>query len=111
MNKVTTDFAMGIADKDLSEELQVKIRTAPGSGMQMPPFPGLCQRPLCAARGPEAPEQSETHPGVGQAGKTARQGSCRKVVHNQLGWWEHACRQGWGVGGGKGKKDFLSSTP
>lgn len=24
MNKVTTDFAMGIADKDLSEELQVK---------------------------------------------------------------------------------------
>lgn len=24
MNKVTTDFAMGIADKDLSEELQVR---------------------------------------------------------------------------------------
>ena len=67
MNKVTTDFAMGIADKDLSEELQVKIRTALGSGMQIPPFPGLCQRPLCAARGLEALEQSETHPGVGQA--------------------------------------------
>lgn len=37
--------------------------------MQMPLFPGLCWRPpLCRL---EAPEQSESHPGVGQSGETA----------------------------------------
>lgn len=71
MNKVTTDFAMGIADKDLSEELQVQseqpweveckcLASHPSAG-----GPGADRSP----QDPQEPAQT-----VGQAKKAARAG-------------------------------------
>lgn len=77
MNKVTTDFAMGIADKDLSEELQVKSE-------QLWEVECKC---LASHRSTGAhweqtgafSAESETHPGVGQAGRTAETWGCAEI--------------------------------
>lgn len=68
-NKVTTDFAVGITDKDLSEELQVKSEQ---------PWEVECKclgsHHSTGARWEQTgafSTESETHPGTGQAGKTA----------------------------------------
>lgn len=69
MNKVTTDFAMGIADKDLSEELQVKSEQP--WEVECKCLASHCSTGAHWEQTGAFRAESETHPAVGQAGKTA----------------------------------------
>lgn len=97
-NKVTTDFAVGIADKGLSGELQ-GASGQPGRAMQMQGSSALRGAPG-SRWGPSG--QSGAHPGRGAQGDSGHGG--RAEVWTQLsapeqppwGW-------GWQGGGGRGE--------
>lgn len=93
MNKVTTDFAMGIADKDLSEELQVKseqLWEVECKYLASHRSTGAHWEQTGAFRA-----ESETHPGVAQAGRTAENGVVQKCGTNSAEP-VRACVYRWG---------------
>lgn len=81
MNKVTTDSAMGIADKDLSEELQVRSEQPGEVECKCLASHQLYWCPLWADW--RLRTESEMHPGVGPAGgpagKQDRAETCNKI--------------------------------
>lgn len=104
MNKVTTDSAMGIADKDLSEELQVRSEQ-PGEvecKCLASHQPYWC--PLWADWRLQNRIRNASRSGASR-GASWDTGSCRNVQQNQLGQQAAADGEagaGWGAEGGKG---------
>lgn len=107
MNKVTTDFAMGIADKDLSEELQVRSEQPWEVECKCLASHPLSWCPLAADWSLEDRGRNSPRSGAGrEAG--GDMGSCRTVEGNQL--ILHLAGEQWRLGTGReGRREARES--
>lgn len=107
MNKVTTDFAMGIADKDLSEELQVRSEQPREVECKCLASHPLYWCPLGADwslenRGGNSPRSG---PGGGEAAGTWGHAELWKEISGaSVSMHLCTCAPGWGAGVGEGQR-------
>lgn len=99
MNKVTTDFAMGIADKNLSEELQVRSEQPREVECKCLCSQGSVGAPLCADWRLQNSQNLAQE--WDSRGRLRQHGSCRNVGQNPLSTgmgstgWERERKTAW----------------
>lgn len=116
MNKVTTDFAMGIADKDLSEELQVRSEQPREVECKCLASCPLSRCPLRADWSLENRGRNSPRSGAGREARLGRGvvGSCGNGEGHQLSQWPEQDQDGerWELrGGGRRKPGRASVLP